>query len=50
MRLYELPDRFYFALGSMSTGRSDKTYERWSFLGIFNPLVPFPQVLWQIKD
>ena len=31
-----VPDGFYFALWLLSTERSAKTYEKWSFLGFFS--------------
>ena len=41
---------FYFALWSRSAGRSAKTYEQRSFLGIFSRLCPFSQVFLQVKE
>ena len=41
---------FSLALWSRLTGWSAKTYEKWSFLGIFSRLSSFPQVFGQVKE
>ena len=40
---------FYFALWSRSSGMSAKTYQKWSFSGIFSRLGLFSQVFMHIK-
>ena len=45
-----MPEEFYLALRSRSARRSAKTYEKWSFLGVFSCLNHFPQFSGQVKE
>ena len=41
---------FYFVLWSEVSRTSAKTYEKWSFLGVFSRFGSFPQDFGQVKE
>ena len=45
-----MSDRFYFALGLRSAGKSAQTYKKLSSFSFFSRLGPFPQVFGQVKE
>ena len=45
-----MADKFYFALGSKSAGRSAKTYEKWLFSDIFSCLGYYSPIFGQFIE